>query len=127
MEIPADRKYSKEHVWVKAENGIAEVGITDYAQRAMKDIVFAELPEKGKAVEKGKQLCVLESVKSVNDVIAPVNGEVIEVNSELAKQPGKINQACFDVWIVKLRVKDESELRQLMDSAQYSDYVKSLE
>lgn len=127
MENPSDRKYSKEHEWVKIEGEIVVVGITDYAQHALTDIVFVELPEVGKQVETGKQLCVLESVKSVSDVFAPVSGEVVEVNTELEGEPGKINSAPFDSWIAKIKLKDAAELEELMDAQGYTDYVKGLE
>jgi glycine cleavage system H protein len=91
LENPGDRKYTKTHEWCKMEGGVATIGITEHAQQALTDIVFVELPEKGKKVEKGKQMCVVESVKSVSDINAPVSGEVSEVNSGLEKNPETLN------------------------------------
>ena len=127
MDNPGDRKYSKEHEWAKLEGDIVLVGITDYAQHALTDVVFVELPEVGKQVEKGKQLCVLESVKSVSDIYAPVSGEVAEVNFELEGEPGKVNSDPFGTWIAKIKPKDKSELDSMMDAASYTEYVKGLE
>ncbi len=127
MENPADRKYTKEHEWIKIDGDIATVGITDYAQHALTDIVFVELPEVGKQVEKDKQLCVLESVKSVTDVFAPLSGEVVEANSKLEAQPEKLNNSPFNAWIAKIKIKDKSEVEQLIEAKEYTEYVDSLE
>ncbi len=127
MENPADRKYTKKHEWVKMEGNTAIVGITDYAQRSLTDIVFVELPEVGKGVEQDRQMCVVESVKSVSDVFAPVSGEISEVNKELEQHPEKLNQEPFNTWIAKIKVKDAKELDSLMNAAQYTEYVKGLE
>ena len=127
MNSPEDRKYTKEHEWARQEGELVAVGITDFAQHSLTDIVFVELPEKGKAVEKGKRLCVVESVKSVSDVLAPVSGEVVEVNAELEQKPGRLNETPFDSWIAKIRPKDKAELDSLMDAKQYAEYVKGLE
>ncbi|MAG22181.1 MAG: glycine cleavage system protein H [Candidatus Diapherotrites archaeon] len=127
MDNPEDRKYTKGHEWAKKEGELIVVGITDFAQHALTDIVFVELPEKGKELEKGKQMCVVESVKSVSDIFAPVNGEVAEVNSELENSPEKLNQAPFDSWLVKIKPKDPAEFDSLMSSQQYNEYVAGLE
>ncbi|HZX19563.1 MAG TPA: glycine cleavage system protein GcvH [archaeon] len=122
---PHDRKYTKEHEWVKIENGIATMGITDYAQHALTDIVFVELPEIGKHAQQFKAFAVLESVKSVSDVYAPVSGEIIEVNSSLPDAPEKINNDAFGIgWIAKIKVKDEKELDNLMSAHEYDEYLK---
>ena len=126
MPNPDDRKYTKDHEWFKLEGDIATVGLTDYAQHALTDIVFVELPEVGKQVEKGKQLCVVESVKSVSDLFAPVSGEVVEVNKDLEQNPGKLNERPFDSWIAKIKIKDEKELEDAMDASQYTEHVKGL-
>lgn len=126
MENPRDLKYTKEHEWVKVENDIGTVGITDYAQHSLTDIVFAELPAIGKIVEQSKGLAVLESVKSVSDVYSPVSGEVVEANNELSKTPEKINQSPFnDGWIAKIKLKDPVELNNLMTAEQYDEYLKT--
>jgi len=128
MENPSDRKYTKEHEWIKVDGEIGIVGITDYAQHSLTDIVFVELPEIGKQVEQFKQLGVLESVKSVSDVYAPVSGEVIEVNEDLANSPEKINEIPFNEgWLAKIRVKDKKELENLMSAEQYEEYLKTVE
>ena len=127
MDNPDDRKYSKEHEWAKLDGDLVLVGITDYAQHALTDVVFVELPAVGKQVEKGKQLCVLESVKSVSDIYAPVSGEVVEVNSGLESESGKVNSDPFGTWIAKIKPKDKSEIDQMMDAKSYTTYVKGLE
>ena len=125
MENPRDRKYTKEHEWIRPEGESARVGITDYAQHSLTDIVFVELPEKGKIVEQFKRLAVLESVKSVSDVFSPASGEVTDANSELAGAPEKINQSPFEGgWIAKIRLKDPKELDALMSAEQYDEYLK---
>ncbi len=101
-------KFSKDHTWVN-EDG--KVGISDYAQKQLKDIVFVELPEKGKKVEKGKQVATIESVKSVSDVISPVSGEVIEVNESLQEDPTIINSDCYGKgWLFKVKVEESDDL-----------------
>ncbi|HLC96885.1 MAG TPA: glycine cleavage system protein GcvH [Candidatus Nanoarchaeia archaeon] len=118
---PLDFKYSREHEWVNVEGDIATVGITDFAQHQLTDIVFVELPEKGKRVEAGKQMAVVESVKSVSDVFAPVSGEVIEVNSKLIDNPEIINNSPYtEGWFVKIRMANKAELDALLDVKLYS-------
>ncbi|MAG91822.1 glycine cleavage system protein H [Candidatus Woesearchaeota archaeon] len=125
--IPDNLRYTKEHEWVKLENDTAIIGITDYAQHALTDIVFVELPEKGKKVEQLKPLCIVESVKSVSDVFAPISGEVAEVNSELSEKPENINQDPYENgWIAKLKVVNNDELNNLMDSENYKKYLEGL-
>lgn len=123
---PADRKYSREHEWALAQNdGVATVGITDYAQEMLTDIVFVELPPVGKTVRQGEPLAVVESVKSVSDIYAPVSGEVIAVNVALESQPEIINQDAFgEGWIARLKMDDPVELDGLMDAAAYSDMLQ---
>ena len=126
-ENPKDIKYSKQHEWVKVEGDTAIVGITDFAQKQLTDIVFVELPEKGKQVEQNKQMAVVESVKSVSDVFAPVSGEVIEVNEKLADNPEVINKDTYgEGWFVKIRIKDKAELDNLMTAEQYEDIIKEV-
>lgn len=118
---PTDRKYSKEHEWALDHgDGTATVGITDYAQEMLTDIVFVELPPLGKKVEQMAPLAVVESVKSVSDVYAPVSGEVIAVNSALENKPELINQDAFgEGWIAKLKMGNPAELDSLMEAAAY--------
>lgn len=128
MENPKELYYTKEHEWVKVEDGIGTVGITDFAQHSLTDIVFVELPEKGKQVEQFKQLTVMESVKSVSDVYSPVSGEVTEVNESLGDSPEQVNKSPFENgWIAKIKLKDEKELENLMTAKQYDEYLKTKE
>jgi glycine cleavage system H protein len=123
---PADRGYSRDHEWVK-DNGDSTVivGITDYAQEMLTDIVFVELPPIGKKVTKGDAVAVVESVKSVSDVYAPVSGEVIAVNNKLEEEPALINQDAFGKgWIVKMRLANAGELKSLLSAADYEKLVK---
>src|SRR3989338_2890031 len=120
---PKYLKYTKEHEWVKVENEIAIVGITDHAQELLTSLVFVELPEIGKKVEQMKPLAVVESVKSVSDVYAPVSGEVVEVNISLTKKPEIINQDAYGKgWIARIRIADSKELGKLMDADSYTEF-----
>ena len=125
MENPKDLKYGKEHEWVKAEGGIATVGITDFAQKQLTDIVFIELPEKGKHATQSKPIAVVESIKSVSDVFAPVSGEIVEVNKELADSPELINKEPYGKgWMVKIKMENKKELDSLMPAAEYDKFTK---
>jgi len=121
-----DRKYSKEHEWALAhDDGTATVGITDYAQEMLTDIVFVELPPVGKKLKQMDPMAVVESVKSVSDVYAPVSGEIIAVNLSLENQPELINQDAFGQgWITKLKLDDPAELSGLMDAAAYDAMIR---
>jgi glycine cleavage system H protein len=123
---PADRKYSRDHEWAKDNNdGTVLIGITDYAQEMLTDIVFVELPQIGKNVAKGAPVAVVESVKSVSDVYAPVSGEVIAVNSKLEEEPALINQDAFgEGWIVQMRLENAAELGLLLDVAAYDLFLQ---
>lgn len=121
------RYFTEDHEWVDVEGEIATVGITDYAQEQLGDIVFVELPEEGKTFDKGDDAAVVESVKAASDVYAPVSGEVIEANSALEGEPALVNSdAEEDGWFFKLRLTDTSELESLMDEAAYAKYVAGL-
>ncbi|MDP2973879.1 MAG: glycine cleavage system protein GcvH [Candidatus Diapherotrites archaeon] len=124
MASPADRKYSKDHEWCKLEGGIATVGITDYAQHSLTDLVFVELPKLGAKVEQNKPMCSVESVKSVSDVFAPVSGTVAEVNSVAEKNPELLNKDPYGTWIAKIKIGNEKELGNLLDSRQYDAFVE---
>ena len=123
---PTDRLYSRDHEWVKDNgDGTAIIGITDYAQEMLTDIVFVELPEIGKVVAKSEPVAVVESVKSVSDVYAPVSGEVIDVNKKLENTPELINQNAFgEGWLVKMRLSDAGELKMLLSAADYEQMLK---
>ena len=119
--------FTKEHEWVRVEGDVATVGISDHAQEALGDIVFAEVPDEGKAVSKGDDCAVVESVKAASDVYAPVSGDVIEGNSALADDPSLINRDPEgEGWFFKLKLSDPSELEGLLDENAYREWVKTL-
>ncbi len=127
MELPAGRKYTKEHEWVKVDGDIAEIGITDYAQDSLGDIVFLELPEKGDEIEKEESFGVVESVKAVSDLYTPLSGTIEETNEPLADTPELINEHPYeDGWMIRIKMSDASELEELMDASAYEDYVKEI-
>jgi len=116
--------YTKEHEWVQIDGDNATVGISDHAQELLTDIVFVELPDVGKAVEQGKSACVVESVKSVSDVYAPIGGTISEVNSELENAPETVNNDAFgDGWLFKLSGINADELSGLMDANAYKEFI----
>jgi len=126
MEFPEELKYTDEHEWVLAEDEVATIGITDFAQDALGDVVFVELPEVGTRVEAGKPFGVVESVKAVSDVYAPVSGEVVEVNEELPDAPEMVNTSPYeDAWMIKIKLSDLSELDNLMDAGEYQEFSES--
>ena len=119
--------FTKEHEWVRVEGDVATVGISDHAQEALGDIVFAEVPAAGRTVAKGDDAAVVESVKAASDVYAPVGGEVVEGNAALADDPSLINRDPEgEGWFFKLKLSDPSELDGLMDEAAYREWVKTL-
>ena len=123
----ADLKYSKEHEWVRVEGDVAVVGISDYAQAQLGDVVFVELPEIGRQVAKDSEAAVVESVKAASEVYAPVSGEVVEVNNALSDEPEMVNGAPMgDGWFFKIRIGNPSEIDDLMDEAAYQEFVKGL-
>jgi len=124
MEFPEDLKFSKEHEWVLVEGNVATVGITDYAQDQLGDIVFVELPGVGDKVSKEDAFGVVESVKAVSDVYAPVSGKVLEVNDDLPENPEMLNEDPYgDGWMIKIEMNDPDELQDLMTAAEYEEYV----
>ena len=121
-------KYTRDHEWISIDGKIATVGITDYAQEQLGDLVFVELPEVGKAFDQGESAAVVESVKAASEIYAPIGGEITEANDALGDAPEKINEdATGDGWIFKMKLGDASELDELMDEAAYKDYLTSLE
>ena len=121
-------KYTKEHEWIRVDGDVGVVGITEYAQEQLGDVVYVELPGVGTELEKGAEAAVVESVKAASEIYAPVSGAVTEVNGALGDDPGKVNaDALGDGWFFKMRVGDASELDGLMDAAAYEDYVKGLD
>lgn len=123
----AETRYSKDHEYIRIEGDVGTVGISDYAQGQLGDVVFVELPSVGKALSKGGEAAVVESVKAASEVYAPVSGEVVEVNGELEAAPGTVNEdPAGKGWFLKIKIKDKAELDALMGEAEYQDYVKSL-
>ncbi|MCC2653549.1 MAG: glycine cleavage system protein [Microvirga sp.] len=120
-------RYTKDHEYIRVEGDAGIVGISDYAQGQLGDVVFVELPSVGKTLAKGDEAAVVESVKAASEVYAPVSGEVIEVNSELEASPGTVNEdAAGRGWFMKIRLTNESELEGLMTEEQYGEFVKSI-
>lgn len=122
-----ETRYTKDHEYVRVDGDVGTVGISDYAQGQLGDVVFVELPVVGKAVTKGGEAAVVESVKAASEVYAPVSGEVVEVNGELEAAPGTVNEdPAGKGWFVKIKLADASELEGLMSEAEYQNYVKTL-
>ena len=116
--------FTEDHEWIRVENGVATVGITDYAQEQLGDLVFVELPEKGRKLAKGDAAVVVESVKAASDVYAPADGEVTDVNDKLSSEPALVNSAATgDGWLWKMKLADEGQLSGLMDDAAYKNLV----
>jgi len=124
MAYPATYRYTKEHEWIEAEGKIGKVGITDYAQNTLGDIVFVDLPKVGSSLEKGKVFGSVESVKAVSDLYSPVTGTVTEVNEELATAPEKINTDAHGAWLLKVELADPKEVDGLLNAADYEKFVK---
>jgi len=122
-DYPKELKYTKEHEWVKIDGANATVGITDFAQQALGDIVYVELPKIGDAVEKGKTFGTVESVKSVSDMYAPISGKVAAVNAELIAAPEKINSDPHGSWLIRLQLKDAAEAADLLTADAYEKFV----
>ncbi|WP_296972354.1 glycine cleavage system protein GcvH [Tepidanaerobacter sp. EBM-38] len=125
MGFPSDLKYHKEHTWVKIEDDIATIGITDHAQNALGEILFVDLPEVGETITQGETFGTVESAKVASDLYAPISGEIIEVNEELDDDPELVNNSPYeDGWMIKVKIKNPDEQNNLLSS---SDYEKSLE
>src|ERR1700740_4862 len=123
MPYPSDLKYTKEHEGIKPDGSSATVGITDYAQESLGDIVFVDLPKPGSEITAGKTFGTVESVKAVSDLYAPASGTVTEVNGELATAPEQINKGANTTWMVKLTLKNPGELNSLLTAADYEKFV----
>jgi glycine cleavage system H protein len=120
-------RYTKDHEYIRIEGDTGTVGISDYAQGQLGDVVFVELPSVGKSLSKGSEAAVVESVKAASEVYAPISGEVVEVNSDLEASPGTVNEdPAGRGWFLKIRVKDEGELNDLMTEEQYQEFLKSI-
>ena len=126
IEIKDHLKYTKEHEWVKVEGDVSTMGITDYAQKELGDVVFVELPQVGTKVEQMKPFGVIEAVKAVSDLFSPLSGEVVEVNTQLESQSNLINSDPYGQgWIIRIKMKDPKELNALLSSADYRKLVES--
>jgi glycine cleavage system H protein len=123
MAYPADYKYTQEHEWLKSDGKTATIGITNYAQESLGDIVFVDLPKVGAELTAGKAFGSVESVKAVSDLYAPASGTVAEVNGELATAPEKINKDAHGSWMVKIALKNPSDLSSLLSAADYEKFV----
>ncbi len=124
---PQDRKYTKEHEWARLDGDVAVVGITEYAQGELGDVVFVELPEVGRQLTQGQTFGVVESVKAASDLYAPVSGEVLEVNDRLQDSPDLVNTEPFEGgWMIKVRVSNASELDNLLDAGAYENHLGTL-
>jgi glycine cleavage system H protein len=128
MKFDPNCKYSEDHEWVRAEGDEALIGITDYAQEELSDVVYVELPEVGDSFDKDEIFATVESVKAASDVYAPVSGEVLEINEKLEDSPELVNQDPFgEAWFVRIALADPPELDDLMDADAYKEFVESLE
>ena len=126
MDFPENLKYTSDHEWVKIDGDIATVGITDFAQDALGDIVFIELPKPGDKVQKDKSVAVVESVKSVSDVLAPVSGEIVEVNEEIEAAPEKVNTNPYESgWMFRIRLIDPDQTDGFLDDKEYQKLIFS--
>ena len=121
---PADLKYSKDHEWLRLSGAEAEVGITDYAQQQLGDVVFVELPEVGRVVNQGDVFGTIESVKAVSELFSPASGEIAAVNTELSNKPEQVNANPHETWIIRLTLRDPGETATLLDAAAYTALTK---
>lgn len=123
MAYPTDRKYTKDHEWIRISGDVAEVGITDFAQQQLGDVVFVELPDVGRQITAGESFGSIESVKAVSELFAPMSGEVIEVNPALKDHPDSVNSRPHESWMLKVRLADPQAAGSLLDSAAYEKLV----
>ena len=123
MAYPANYRYTNQHEWVDVKGDVATIGITDYAQHELGDVVFVELPKHGAKVTAGKSFGTVESVKAVSDIYAPLTGDVVEVNADLQNTPEKINSDPHGAWLIKVRLANPAEVKSLMDAAAYEAFI----
>lgn len=121
---PTDLKYTKDHEWIRVSGGDAQVGITDYAQKQLGDVVYLELPEVGRTLKKGEVFGTIESVKAVSELFSPISGEITEVNARLAEKPEGVNSDPHGSWMIAIRPSDPAESGHLLDAAAYGDLTK---
>ena len=124
MNVPSDLKYTKEHEWVMVEGNVATIGITDYAQGELGDVVFVGLPKVGAVVKSGEAFGTIEAVKAVSEMYSPVTGKVVEINTAVGEDPMIVNRDCYgDGWMIKVEMDDHSELEQLLDAEGYTNLL----
>ena len=124
MNIPSELKYTKDHEWVKIEGDVATIGITDFAQGELGDIVYVEVETEGEALEAGEVFGTVEAVKTVSDLFMPLTGEIIEFNETLEDEPETVNSDPYgDGWMIKIKIADESQIEELLDAAAYKDLI----
>jgi glycine cleavage system H protein len=124
MTYPPSYRYTQQHEWIDAKDGVGTIGITDYAQHELGDVVFVELPKPGAKVQTGKSFGTVESVKAVSEIYAPVSGEVVEANAELEATPEKLNSDPHkSAWLIRIKLADQAELAKLMDAKAYEAFV----
>ena len=121
---PSELKYTKDHEWVRIDGDVASVGITDFAQRQLGDVVFVELPAVGRKLKQGETFGTIESVKAVSELFAPLSGEVVAVNADLGPHPDSVNAKPHDAWMIRVRPDNASEVASLLDAARYADLIK---
>jgi len=124
MAFPADYRYTREHEWLKVDGNQATIGITDYAQNSLGDIVFVELPKVGDELSAGKTFGSIESVKAVSDLYAPASGKVVAINNDLTNAPERVNADAHTAWMVKIQLNDLGEVNKLLSSADYEKFVE---
>ena len=124
MSYPADLKYTKEHEWIRVDGNTGAIGITDFAQQQLGDVVYVELPEVGSTITAGQVFGTIESVKAVSELFAPVSGEVVETNSSLKDRPDHVNSKPHETWMVKVKLANTGELSGLMDPAAYEQLIQ---
>ena len=124
--VPADLRYTKEHEWTKSEGDLLVIGITDHAQAALGDFVFLELPDEGKKITQGKAFGVVESVKAVSDLYAPIDAVVVEVNATLVQAPEAINKDAYGCWLLKVRPANAADIGSLLDAAGYQALLATI-
>ncbi|MGW2956925.1 glycine cleavage system protein GcvH [Streptomyces sp. NPDC001220] len=122
---PSDCKYTREHEWIRVNGGSAEIGITEFAQKQLGDIVFVEVPTVGHTIDAGREFGTVESVKAVTEVYMPVGGKVIEMNEDLNSEPELLNSEPHAAWVIRIQVSDKKDLDDLMSSEKYEEYLAS--
>ena len=125
MNFPKELRYTKSHEWARKNGNKATIGITDYAQKEISDVVFVELPKTGQTAEQGKPVAVVESVKAAFDIYAPMSGKVVRANSEIESDPGRVNGDCYGQgWFLEIEISNEAQWNSLMSSEEYENHIK---